>query len=387
MSRKPKIFFLPTMNAGVMYYRMWSYAESLRKRGLADVAMPWFSYGQNDAQEWQFRVNDDPRVYHSKGEIAQLAQWADVIVTQYVHSWEALALIEALKAVFKDKVFLTEIDDYVLDTPTYNEAFEQFQPGQKFREIIVEQMKALDGIIVSTPFLKESYEELNPHTYVVKNAIDLKMWPKAPKKTKDIRLGWVGGGNHIEDLRTIEKPLKEFLKQNDNVSFYCVHGVPEFFKGCSQIHTPHNWVPLNKYGRAIAKHGFDIGLAPLVDNNFNRGKSNLRKLEYGALGIPVVAANVGEFKRTVNHGKDGLIYTNDESFKAALLSLTTNKNLREVMGRLNHEDIKNNYSIDKVADEYLEILKQAIDRGQTTTVDVENKKEANKWTEGQPALT
>ena len=143
-----KVLFLTSMNAGVGYYRMWSYKQSMNRQKIASGAMPWFHYDNDQIQQWQFNVRTNPMVYARTGVIASLVKQAHVIVVQYLHSWEALCLIEALKACHPDKVFLTEIDDDILHTPTWNEAFTQYQPGFKYRDIIIEQLKALDGVVV-----------------------------------------------------------------------------------------------------------------------------------------------------------------------------------------------------------------------------------------------
>lgn len=384
-----KVLFIPTMNAGISYYRQWNFKVAMNRLKLADAAMPWFHFLQNDVQQWQFHVLDDPQVYARSGVLNSLVKQADVIIVQYLSDMAGLALIEAFKALYPKKVFLTEIDDYIFDTPPANEAYEQFQPGYYHRNVIVEQIKALDGVVVSTQFLAEAYKEFNTHVYIVPNAVDLPAWDRWPPKQveHEVRIGWMGGGGHREDLRTIETPLKELLAETKRVRFYCVHGVPDFFKEKSKIVTPKEFKPMNYYPRYIARQGFDIGIAPLVDCNFNRGKSNLRKLEYGAMGIPVVAAKVGHFKETMKHGKDGFLYETPDEFKAYLKLLVEDDSLRKAMGRYNRLDIETNYSTDVVAKHYLQILEMAVAKGQTTKVDVESVQKlagTTKWIAEQP---
>ena len=394
LNRKPKILFLYTTNAGVGYYRMHVFKEAMNRNKYASAVMPWYNFKDFDTVQWQFHCAPGPRgdwtLYHSRGELAHLVSQADIVVVEYLHSLGSLCLIEALKAYFKDKVFLTEIDDDIFNTPVYNDAFSQFRPGEDIRGIITEQLQALDGVIVTTPALKDVYSEVNDHVYVVPNCLDFELWDQVEnRKTKDVRIGWFGGGNHVEDLALIEKPIKEFLENHDNVSFYVAGGVPNFFKNCSKIHAKELFEPVNKYPKKVAKLGFSIGIAPLVDNSFNRGKSNLRKLEYAGLKIPVVASNVGEFARTVKHGKDGFLFSNPEDFKKALHVLCVNKKLRESMGNYNYLDVKKNFNVDKIAENYTEILVEAWERGQTTKIDVSHQAERrgiSKWTAGQPGL-
>lgn len=387
-----KVYFLTTSNSGTAFWRMHQFKEAMNRLGLASAVIPWYNFDNQYAQEWQWHVHDDPRVYARTGVINSMVREADVVVVQYLHTFEALALVEALKACHPDKVFLTEIDDNILETPTYNEAHDQYSPSSKYRDVVVEQMKALDGIVVSTPYLAKLYKEFNKHVYVVPNAVDFGAWKNlaVPAHPGEVRIGWAGALNHYEDLSTIEAPLKEYLAKNKGVSFHLLFGGDDRFKDQSKIVWHKRWTKINKYQRTLAGLGFDIGIAPLVDNGFNRAKSNLRKLEYGALGIPVLASNVGHFKETVKHGKDGFLFNDPKEFVEHLDRLVKDEKLRKLMGRYNHLDVKTRFNLDVVAAHYVDVLKEAKARGQTTTVDVSEAGTAQRrsqWIVGQPALS
>lgn len=387
-----KVYFLTTSNAGTAFYRQAQFKEAMNRRKLASAVIPWFNYKQMGAQEWQWHVMDDPQVCARTGVINSMAKEADVIVVQYLHSMEALALVEAIKACYPKKIFLTEIDDNVFETPTYNEAHDQYSPGTKFRDVVVEQIKALDGVICTTPHLADLCREFNPHVYQVPNAIDFDVWDKQPKPKrhdKIVRIGWAGAGNHYEDLKTIEAPMKEFLEETKGVELHLLHGIPEFFKGHPKVVCHKDWAYINKYPSRLLKMRLDVGLAPLVDNGFNRAKSNLRKLEYAAMGVPVLAAKVGHFARTVHHARDGFLYETPEEFKKYLKTLVEDEKLRGLMGRANYLDVKANFNLNDVAAHYVEVLKQAHSKGQTTTVDVSDPRErgVKKWIAQQPVLS
>lgn len=385
-----KAFFLCTANSGVAYYRLWQFKEAMNRMKLASVAMPWWNSGQLHAQEWQWHVHDDPRVYARTGVINQLVRQSDVVVTQFLHSWEALALIEAVKACHPKIPFLMEIDDLLIDTPVYNDAFDQYRPGQPLREIAIEQMKMSDAIVTSTPYLKERFSEFCKHIYVMPNCLDFKMWDKIENVAPagPLRIGWAGGGNHYEDLKTIEKPIKDYLATAKNAEFHIVHGAPQFFKDQSRIVWHREWKPIAKYAKHLARMGFAIGLAPLVDNAFNRGKSNLRKLEYAGLKIPVLAAKVGHFVETCKHGRDGFLYETDEEFLKYLDLLLKNETLRRDMGKYNYLDVRERFNVESVARDYMDMLLECKNRGQIVKIDVSDPKEkTKKWITPQPVLS
>jgi glycosyltransferase involved in cell wall biosynthesis len=377
---KLSVLFIGTSNAGTQFYRMWQFRENMLHNKLVKMAaMPWFHYGLNTAQPWQW---DSPHDYASQPcqVFKSIAQQVDVVVVQYLHTMEALTLIECLKQGLRDSgkniPFLTEIDDYVHETPVDFQCFEDYKPGNKYRMVVEEQIKNLDGVIVSTPYLKEVYSEFNPHVYIVPNAIDFKAWDKIPKfhSKTETRIGWSGGGNHREDLLTIERPVKKYLEENKKVELHMVHGIPEEFKDQSKIVWHKQFVSMKKYAKRLAKVGFDIGLAPLACNDFKKAKSNLRRLEYAALGIPVLAQKWGHMADTVENGKDGFLYETEEEFTKCLDVLVKNETLRRDLGRHNYLTAKRDYSLDTVTKHYVEVLKEAVSRGQTTTIDMESKR-------------
>ncbi|WP_447730319.1 hypothetical protein [Pseudoxanthomonas suwonensis] len=62
------------------------------------------------------------------------------------------------------------------------------------------------------------------------------------------------------------------------------------------IHEFHQSVPITEYPARLAALDLDLAIAPLEDNQFNRCKSNLRLLEFGACGFPVVCSDVAAFQ-------------------------------------------------------------------------------------------
>jgi glycosyltransferase involved in cell wall biosynthesis len=109
----------------------------------------------------------------------------------------------------------------------------------------------------------------------------------------------------------------------------------------------------------MASYKFDIGLAPLEDNNFNRGKSNLRWLEYSALKIPTIASPLPDFKRVIT-GKNGLLANDLDDWKMHLRALLDNEGLRRQMGREAYKSVRDQFNVTKTANLYRHILKEFV---------------------------
>ncbi len=297
-------------------------------------------------------------------------QEADAIVFQRVETRHALAAFYAMKDQFPHKPILAEIDDDIFDVAPYNPAADSLAPGSHLTQFAIDQFKNSDGIIVSTPYLKEVYSEFNDNVYVVPNSIDIQKWDRAPRKKKGgIRIGWVGSGSHSKDLEILDTVFPAIIDKNKDVSFVIcsyfqenMEALPAFLKNRKGVNIVNKWASILKYPAHVAAQDFDIGLAPLVDNKFNRGKSNLRWLEYSALGIPCVASEVGHFAETIKDGHDGFLARTPEHFISHIQQLISDSKLRKKMGRAAHTRITNDFNIDKNIDIYIDAIEDCLSR-------------------------
>jgi len=100
-------------------------------------------------------------------------------------------------------------------------------------------------------------------------------------------VGWGGGSSHRGDLELIADVVRDLA---DEVEWVFFGMCPEKLR--PYVHEFHNGVPIGQYPAALAALDLDLALAPLEDNLFNACKSNLRLLEYGACGFPVICSDI-----------------------------------------------------------------------------------------------
>lgn len=331
----------------------------------------WFKYEATETASWEVDIVDPQFAARIFGELNQKVRLADVVVMQMCHTPAALNLFLSIKEAYPDKPVLAEIDDNMLSTAEYNPAAPFYDPGTAFRAVAVEQFKAADAMIVSTPYLKEVYGELSENIHVVENSLDFKVWDrlKFPKRKGPIRIGWAGGASHSEDLRIIEPVVRSILTKHRDVRFCFVHGIPEFLKNIPGVECVSKFSRIDKYPQFLASRSFDIGIAPLVDNAFNRGKSNLRWLEYSGLGIPCVASNVGHFKETVRHGEDGFLADTPQEFESYLELLISDRRLRRKIGGIANARVKKDFNVDRNVFAYEAILRKVLEKGQVKKIE------------------
>jgi glycosyltransferase involved in cell wall biosynthesis len=275
------------------------------------------------------------------------------------------------------KPFILEMDDNYVDVPTWNEAYNGFRNGSPYRRIALDCMRNSDALMVTTPHLAETYAEYNDNIYLIENSLDFKGDRKfvgwdtvSVRKHKGVRLGWIGGRAHFDDLMMVAPVLREILIKNPDVTLCLVNSaikkscealnIQYPFEGLSNVHYADRSVAINRYARFMASFGFDIGIAPLVDCNFNRSKSNLRFLEYSALVLPTVASEVGHFQQTVKPWETGvLVPGNDlEKWRGSIQLLIDDKNLRHQIGRNAYKRVKKDYNVARNAPKYIRLLKE-----------------------------
>ena len=378
---------IPASTDGVNYYRLATWAFEMRKYRNTIVDLAWFRYVTNPAvlHTWQEDIDkmepsgDVPGLtigQYVRAAIDHFCEEADIVVWHPMYYEKSFEFFLEMQHKHQ-KPFVVEVDDNYVDVPPWNEAYHGFRNGSSFRRVSLDCMRNADALTVTTPHLGETYAPINDNIYVIENSLDFKGDRKfvgwdtvSVRKHRGVRIGWIGGRAHFEDLMMVAPMLREILKKHEDVTLVLINSAiresckllkREYpFEGLKNVMYADRSVPINRYAGFMASFGFDIGLAPLVDCNFNRSKSNLRFLEYSGLSIPTVATDISHFSQTITPYEDGiLIPENDmKQWKDAIELLIQDKNLREAIGRRANKRVKKDFNVQKNAPQYLRLLKE-----------------------------
>jgi glycosyltransferase involved in cell wall biosynthesis len=244
-----------------------------------------------------------------------------------------------------------EIDDDIWSIPPVFEAYGKKCLKPEESEVI---MRECDAVTVSTPELSEVVQKhltdarrqttdagpedgrqtpddrrrtgecrrQIPAIYVVPNAIDLEMWdgPYAVRQTTDdgrqttddgrrtpegktVTIGWMASQSHLMDVPVVGEVLRDLMLEFPQLRLHFIGWIDmKAFMGnmlgpFADRVTCGDWVPVSQLAETMK--GFDIGLLPLVDHAWNQSKSDLKYLQYAALGIPAVASPLPCYVRTI----------------------------------------------------------------------------------------
>ncbi len=296
---------------------------------------------------------------------------ADVVIVE--RAWEPhTAVAEADDLVARaraDGVCLVHaIDDTLLEAPAIS-------PSS--RTIVRTLCRAAAGVIVSTPYLKSRFERLNPNVRVVPNALDERLFfagraePETPARDALV-VGYMGTLTHESDLMTVVQPLRALLRRHlGKIELEIVGGVAEprwfaLFDGLPVRHldVPPDSVEYPAFVRWMRQNlRWDIALAPLEDSPLNLGKSDIKFLDYAALGFPGVYGAVPAYLGTVRRGDTGLLAgAAPAEWLQALETLVTDSALRRDVAARGLEYVRSERTLARRAGAWHEAIAATLER-------------------------
>ena len=265
----PSVMALPINASAVGHYRVSQPFHELEAAG-------WIQGGQN------YRLPDLNELEREK---------PDVIVVQYRSRMSSVEEIgRLLRASQARRIY--EIDDYIIGVPERND-HSRNMPAD-IREAVRLGISMCDRVVVSTQPLADALSDLHTDIRVVPNMLAASLWAGLSSErqtTARPRVGWAGGTSHRGDLEVLLEVIKALADQVDWVFFgMCPESLRPYIKEF------HAGIPMSHYPAKLASLNLDLALAPLEQNLFNDCKSNLRLLEYGACGFPVICTDTRAYQ-------------------------------------------------------------------------------------------
>lgn len=187
---------------------------------------------------------------------------------------------------------------------------------------------------------------INTEKYTIKNYLMDK---------KNIHIGWIGVSGNLKYIERIKPVFKEISKKHPNVVLKIISNT---FISMDDVRTEFKKWRSDEEIEDL--RNLDIGIMPLDDSLWTRGKCGYKILQYMGVGVPVVASPVGINKEFIKHGENGFLANAlDEWFKYIDL-LIINPDKRKKMGLNGREMIENKYSEKKYTKKYSNVIKGVI---------------------------
>lgn len=322
----PRILALPLTN-GQGDFRITAPLRAQRNAGRAAECI------------WPQRGGHEP----SASEVMRLAP--DTLIVQHYLSDTKLGLLESLHALPERPFIVFSIDD-LLTNMSVNNSLRKYVPANS-RARLRYALERCDRMVSSTHFLADAYRHFIPDIRVVPNRLEQEVWLplKSHKRTgKKPRIGWAGGTTHHGDLLLLKPVIEQTCHEADWIFFgMCPDEIRPLLAEC------HPLTSLSAYPERLAGLNLDIAVAPLEQIPFNQGKSNLRLLEYGILGIPVVCTDIDPYQ-----GSPACCVPNTpEAWIESLRARIHDANAREREGAAMRLWVKQHYLLENHLDDWL----------------------------------
>lgn len=264
----------------------------------------------------------------------------DRLIIQNAISDLQLSRLEEYKKQIPDLFVVQMMDDLFGNLPDkhYLKGFHKREGDARIRR----SLELSDRLIVTTQPLKDFYQDYIADVQVIPNALVENTWfdlPVTPRpRNGKLRVGWAGAQQHLGDLDMIQTVVAALA---DQVDWIFMGMCPPSIK--PHVKEVHPFVSISQYPQTLANLDLDIAIAPLEDNPFNACKSNLRLLEYGAMGWPVVCSDVYPYR-----SDDPPVFrvgTEPDEWLAALNQLIDNEELRRHQGTMLNNWVKTKFAL------------------------------------------
>lgn len=217
-------------------------------------------------------------------------------------------------------------------------------------------IKLANSVIAGNQYLANYASQFNSNITIIPTCVDTNKYNPIDKSyDKDrVVIGWSGSHTTIPHFELL-LPVLEKIKQKfgEKIDFL-VMGDPDF-----------NYPPLKIKGIAWSESTevqslskIDIGIMPLPNDEWSKGKCGFKGIQYMALGIPTIMSPVGVNTEIIQDNENGFLADTEEEWLKKLIILIENPKLREEIGKLGRKTVVEKYSIDANKDKYLKVINE-----------------------------
>jgi glycosyltransferase involved in cell wall biosynthesis len=214
-----------------------------------------------------------------------------------------------------------------------------------------------DHVICGNRFLAQQFSEWNPRVSILPTPVDVhRFHPRAPEKDPErMIIGWMGLYSNLVYLSQIESALAEVLRRHPRCIFRVVSSQPPKLPSLPAGQLEYIvWSPENEV-RTMQE--MTIGIMPLEDTVFARGKCSFKMLLYMACGLPVVVSPVGMNAEVLHKDNVGFSASNESEWVEHLDTLLRDPALRSRMGAAGRKVVSENYSVEVLAPKLAQTLR------------------------------
>ena len=251
-----------------------------------------------------------------------------------------------------------DFDDsiWIMDTSNANKKWEWMKSTKKTGEII-----SLSNLVFAgNQFLFDYAKKFNQNVVIIPTTIDTKIFQRKQdyKNNEKICIGWSGSITtikHFEEASGILKKIKQ--KYGDKV-YFKVMGDDTY----KNIELNINGLPWTSETEIEIISSFDIGIMPLPDDQWVKGKCGLKGLSYMSLEVPTIMSAIGVNTEIITDGVNGYLANSEEEWVHKISQLVESFELRKKLGLQGRKTVVESYSFDSQKNNYLNSFNDLLKR-------------------------
>jgi glycosyltransferase involved in cell wall biosynthesis len=209
-------------------------------------------------------------------------------------------------------------------------------------------------VMAGNEYLADYARRVNPNVTVIPTTVDTSKYTVAARAENDVPvIGWTGSYSTVQHLLTLAGALRR-LAETERFRLRVIGSPNMNLEGLAGLDVEAlTWDSKTEVEdlRAI-----DVGVMPLPEDKWSRGKCGMKALQYMGLAIPTVCSPVGVNSEIIRDGENGLLATTADEWVEKLGLLLRSPELRERLGRAGRETVEARYSAAVQAPRVLQIL-------------------------------
>lgn len=318
--------------------RLMQYEPALARAGVEIGYAPLFGddYMQALAQGKRAGIRSIAASYAGRLGTLLRRTDADVVWLHYEAFPFLPAPFERLLSRLRRPVILDFDDAIFHNYDDHPHAFARRLLGRKLETTI----RAADAVTVGNAYLQDYATRFNPRVQVLPTVVDTSLYrPAAHRPAGPLVVGWIGSPS---TWRYVEPVLPGILQQ--------VAAAGAVFRAVGAGPGAARWagvesIDWSEDSEIAAVQSMDIGIMPLPDEQWARGKCGYKLIQYMACGLPVVASPVGVNTRIVRPGVNGFLVEDAAGWAMALGELLASPALRDRLGQAGRVIAEQEYSL------------------------------------------
>ncbi len=284
----------------------------------------------------------------------------DIAVVQRLGTRDNLGAIQLIHSMGKKVIY--DLDDNLWNLPVWNPAYSS--RFKQIRDLFDTCIRECDYVVASTNALEAAIKrnvKVRVPIKVINNAVDFDLFYPLPEVERElVTVGWGGSPTHDKDIADVYALIPGLLSKNPKMRFETVNAeIDKEFAEHPRVR-PRLPVPIAEYPSRLASWRWDIFLAPLVDNSFNKSKSNIKMLEAAALKVPILVSPVAPYLDLCKLDKDldFLLCRNLRQWEDKIAFLVNNAAARKSYGSKLHDVARKHFDVSNMAKKWIDIFER-----------------------------